>query len=317
MEVILSIVIGTMNRLPVLQKTLEALLGKIKVPYEIIVVDAGSTDDSLEYLHKLEGIILINDGELIGQAKSLNRVIQKLNSCYVCWLSDDNVVVEGMLDEAVRILDDDPDVGMVSLKVKDVFGHMSNMPYIGGIWSGILNCNQGMLPTRLMQELGGFDEEFRDYGIDIDLTTRVLLAGYKVVFTKKVAIYHYRDFETKTWIDMDARKERLQKAQGKFERKYPFLKKRKKRFSKFFNTIKSRSLSGIQWVYKLTEKRRIYLERWLFVNEKDWQNVILGRYISIWDFLMNFGRPYYLVQRISARDLARFISERDSDPKGH
>lgn len=302
MEATLSILIGTMNRLPILKKTLEALAGGVKVPHEIIVIDAGSTDGTLEYLRHLKGVTLVNDGRLIGQAKSLNRVIRNLNSRFMCWLSDDNVVVEGMLDEAVQVLQNDIQVGLVSLKVMDVTGHFSDvLPYIGGIWSGILNCNQGMLPTRLMQELGGFDEEFRDYGIDIDLTTRVLLAGYKVVFTKKIAIQHYRDYETNTWIDMDARKERLKKAQVMFGNKYPFLKKKSStRLSKFINGNKARLLSSIYWIYKQAAERHIPLGQWLGVNERDWQNIFFCRYVSAWDFLLNFRKPYYLVQKIPA-----------------
>lgn len=310
MEVTLSILIGTMNRLPILKKTLEALVGGVKVPHEIIVIDAGSTDGTLDYLRQFKGITLVNDGQLMGQAKSLNRVIQKLNSRFMCWLSDDNVVVEGMLDEAVRILQNDPHVGMVSLKVRDVTGHFSDvLPYVGGIWSGILNCNQGVLPTQLMQEFGGFDEEFRDYGIDIDLTTRVLLTGHKVVFTKKVAIQHYRDYETNTWIDPEARKERLKKAQVMYENKYPFLKKRRTRVSKFINGIKSRLLSVIYVIYKWMKERDFSLEQLIGINERDWQNVFLSRYISRWDFLLNIWKPYYLVQKIPAHKLARFAKE--------
>lgn len=300
MEATLSILIGTMNRLPILKKTLEALAGGVKAPHEIIVIDAGSTDGTLEYLRQLNGITLVNDGRLIGQAKSLNRVIRSLNSRFMCWLSDDNVVIEGMLDEAIQVLQNDIQVGMVSLKVMDITGHFSDvLPYIGGIWSGILNCNQGMLSTRLMQELGGFDEEFRDYGIDIDLTARVLLAGYKVVFTKKVAIHHYRDYETNTWIDMDARKERLKMAQVMFVNKYPFLKKKSStRLSKFINGNKARLLSSINWIYKQATKHRIPLAKWLGVNERDWQNIFFCRYVSTWDFFLNFRKPYYLVQKL-------------------
>jgi GT2 family glycosyltransferase len=42
------------------------------------------------------------------------------------------------------------------------------------------------------------DEQFCDYGIDSDLTTRILLEGYKVVYTKRAAIHHLRDHDTKS-----------------------------------------------------------------------------------------------------------------------
>lgn len=308
MEPILSILIGTINRLPVLKKTLDALVGRVKVQHEIIIIDAGSTDGTLDYLRQLDKITLISDGERVGQAASLNRVIKNLNSHYICWLSDDNVVMNDVLDEAVNILEADSQIGMVGLKVKDMTGHLSNLPYIGGVWAGILNCNQGMLPTSLMQSLGGFDEELRDYGIDIDLTTRVLLEGYKVVFTKRVAIQHYRDYETNTWIDPDTRKERLRDSRELFNRKYVALVEIGQR--KKFKGKNSPFIPLIFSLYRMAGRRNISLEKLLGVNERDWRNVFSGAHISVWDFLINWGKSYYLAQKISLRDLEKISEEK-------
>lgn len=313
MEITLSILIGTMNRLPTLKKTLEALSGKVRIPHEIIVVDAGSTDGTLEYLRGLKGITLVEDGQPIGQAKSLNKIIKNLNSRYMCWLSDDNVVVDGMLDVAVDILMDDMEIGMVSLKVKDVTGAMTDLPYIGGIWSGILNCNQGMLATNLMKEIGGFDENFRDYGIDIDLTTQVLMAGYKVVFTKDIAIHHYRDHETNTWINTEERRLRLQEAQIKYEIKYPFLKIEDDHLLRFYLAIRNRLLSVSMHLYKLAKRLSIDVEYTSSINERDWSNLFSSRFISINDFRLGKNEPYYLVQKIRDSDLAYFVNYHKPD----
>jgi GT2 family glycosyltransferase len=186
-QITLSVVIGTYNRIDVLKQCLDSLIGKIQITNEIIVIDAGSTDGTLDYLEHLQGIRLVCDQVLLGQAKSLNQVFRSLKSKYVCWLSDDNIVINAMLDLAVRIMEENPKIGLVGLKVKDINGSNTSLPYLGGIWqSGVLTCNQGLLRTSLVQKLGGFDEEFRDYGIDGDLTTRVLLEGYKVVFRQVV-----------------------------------------------------------------------------------------------------------------------------------
>ena len=220
----LSVVIGTRNRLDILRRCLGALLGKIECSHEIVVADAGSTDGSLEYLRSLEGVTLAEDGELIGQAQSLNRVAKCLKGKYLCWLSDDNVVRPGMLDEAVGILENAPGIGMVSLKVKDVTGPHTEEAYMGGIWpSGVLNVNQGMLPLALYREVGGFDESFRDYGIDGDLTTKVLLAGYKVVFTRAVAVDHYRMHEGNSWVEPEERRKRIDAMRGRYAEKFPAL----------------------------------------------------------------------------------------------
>jgi glycosyltransferase involved in cell wall biosynthesis len=92
----LSVVIGTRNRLEILKTSLHAIVGKIKTHHEIIIVDAGSADGTIEYLNRLDEVKLICDGKPIGQAQSLNRIFRTLNTKYVCWLSDDNVFQPGV-----------------------------------------------------------------------------------------------------------------------------------------------------------------------------------------------------------------------------
>jgi len=235
--------------------------------------------------------------------------------------------------------------------------------------------------VQLLKKLGGFDEEFRDYGVDIDLTTRVLLEGYKVVLTKNIAVYHLRDHETTSWTDSGGRKQKMERAQKLYRQKFKALleseygghyDKYERRDSPELQGIYSyydecRKLERVQKLYRqkleeihawYNERRKLYrqklkkihawyyerrkLERvqklhrqkleeihawynerrkkydiawfellkkdWriLFVAfgrgrgliEKDWRNLLMARFVSRWDFLLNFMRPYYLVQRI-------------------
>lgn len=297
MEVLdLSILIGTYNRVDHLRRTLEALIGKIAVPHEIVVIDAGSTDGTLDYLQQLIGVRVIQEGERIGQARSLNRVFKSLKSRYICWLSDDNVVIDGMLDVAVSILKKDASIGMVALKVKDVTGPHVDSAYLGSVWtSGVLNCNQGMLPTTLLQKLGGFNEEFRDYGIDADLTTRVLLEGYKVVYTKKVTIHHFRDHESDSWISKDARNRRLEMARDLYNHEYQFLLNYRRPRVKFIPHMFAKGLSyGLDVLKRFMNNNQVL--SWVAAALRDWQNVYRGRFISPWDMIRTIGRPYHLVQ---------------------
>ena len=312
-HVTLSIIVGTYNRLALLKKCLEALGKGVRVDREIIVVDAGSTDGTLEYLQQCPTIRLVRDEGLIGQAKSLNRVFAMLNSDFVCWLSDDNIILDGALDSAVDILQHHSSIGMVALKVKDITGAYTRAPYLGGIWeTGILNCNQGMLPTRLLRQLGGFDEKFRDYGIDADLTTRVLLAGYQVVYTKRVAIHHYRDHETDNWITKSNREQRLQSARDLYRSRYAPLLIPQKTFSSVENSNFKKFVSKFLLYlkgkvvkhYKILARHLKFsldesiVNHWLGPFFRDWYNVSHGRFISRWDLFLNLHRPYYLVQQI-------------------
>lgn len=297
---LLSIVIGTYNRIDVLQQCLDSLIGRVKAPHEIIVIDAGSRDGTLAYLQQLPNIRLVCDEGLLGQAKSLNRVFRSLKSRYVCWLSDDNLVQPGMLDQAVSILEHNPKIGMVSLKVKDISGPFAGEEYVGGIWpTGVLNCNQGMLPIDLLNKIGGFDEQFRDYGIDSDLTTRVLLEGYKVVYTKGVAIHHLRDHNTDSWVDSHGRKQKMESAGELYGRKFEALI-RSQTGGVYNQTERENSLllkTILLW-YRRTRRLGISIQKWTGLSERDWRNLFTARFISKWDFLINATQCYYLVQSI-------------------
>ena len=303
-EVELAIVIGTRNRKEILVKCLQAIIGKIKVSHQIIVIDAGSTDGTIEYLKKIREIDLICDGKPIGQAKSYNRVFPLLKSRYIGWISDDNVVQPGILDTAIKILQRNHRIGMVALKVKDVAGSYTGPPYNAGIYdTGILNCNQGVIRSDLFRKVGYFDESFKNYGIDPDLTTKVLLAGARVVHTKAVAIHHFRDHDAAdSAISKDERIKSKEPYKKKYYTKYSYLLK-----MSFIEKYKMRA-KKIFWRYikkidKRLQKRGLSIEMITGKNMKDWENLTKTRHISLLDICYNRKKPYYLEQHISKKIL--------------
>jgi GT2 family glycosyltransferase len=316
-EVTLSVVIGTCNRQNLLRQCLNSLIGKIQASHEIIVVDAGSTDGTLEYLEGLSEVRLVQDGKPIGQARSLNQVFRALNSTYICWLSDDNIALNGMLDQAVSILEQNSDIGMVALKVKDVLGPFIDEPYIGGILptTDILNCNQGMIRTQLLRQVGYFDETLRDYGIDSDLTTKVLLQGYKVVYTKEVAIHHYRDHDNAPGaIDSEERCRRQETGIEQYKSKYKGLielnwqdRVNRKLSLWIWWWIKS-FCKGLKLKTSFFSLRFILFiqpeqEKQFFWNYhiRDWKNILKCPFISNFDLFYNRNHSFYLVQQIPKR----------------
>jgi GT2 family glycosyltransferase len=304
MDSILSVVIGTRNRKNILEKCLEALIGKIKTTHQIIVIDAGSTDGTIEYLKSVKAIQLFCDGKPIGQAQSYNRVFPLLKSQFICWISDDNVVQPGILDTAVNILEQNPRIGMVALKVKDVAGPHTGPPYTGGIYdTGILNCNQGMIRSDLFRKIGYFDESFKNYGIDPDLTTKVLLAGARVVYTKDVAIHHFRDHDAEdSAISKTERTQSKAPYKQKYYAKYSFLLD--------IGILERCKIQAkkILWRYikklnKRLQKRGLHIEMITGKNMKDWENLTKTRYIPILDIFYNRNNPYYLEQHLPKRFL--------------
>jgi len=217
----ITVLIGTCNRLELLERCLESVLAEGRDFVSVLVIDAGSTDGTRAFLESRHDISTVFETERRGQAWALNRAAEKSETGYLCWLSDDNVLRPGALRHAVQVLDRDSTIGLVSLKVRDATGPSAHLPFIGAVGStGVLNCNQGVVRGGLFRELGGFDEKLRDYFIDNDLTTRVLLAGSDVVFTKEVAIDHFRQHEEDSWIGAKERKGRIALNKRLYEAKY-------------------------------------------------------------------------------------------------
>jgi len=307
----ISIVVGTFNRLASLQRAIASICKETTRSFCIHVTDAGSTDGTLAYLESVrsERVVAHFVGERVGQAKAYNDVFRTLTTPYVCWLSDDNEVVNASLDEAARILDERRDFGMVGLKVKDTQGPFAHAPYIGGVSPiGVLNVNQGMLRTSLLQSLGGFSEEFRDYGIDPDLTTRVLLSGYGIAYTRQVALLHYRDWGASK--DSPEYKEKM-------SRQKRYLELYKTKYAHLVQDDLAWSLKrqlGRAFRHAVSKEVLSSSKTFLGGCARDWNNALSARFISPLDPIRSKNRPYHLVQKLDKGALVRRREEQPQSP---
>jgi GT2 family glycosyltransferase len=287
----LSVVLGTLNRLDSLKRCIESIVAETRTPTVVYVTDAGSTDGTVEYLQSIasDRLVPLLVGKRLGQAKAYNDVFATVQTEYVVWISDDNEVVNHGLDLGVQALDANRKLGMVGIKVHDVEGPFVDAPYLGAVSTiGVLNVNQGMLRTKVIQGLGGFSERFRDYGIDPDLTARVLFSGWQVGYTREVGLHHYRD-----WSDTpkpgSAQFERQREYTALYAQKWGtyapadrLWRLRKRAWDLF------RKRTGMQ----INSHRRI-----LGLNGRDWCNVLSARYVSLLDPVLTRSQPYHLVQR--------------------
>lgn len=290
----LSIVVGTLNRRALLEKCLASIFDQTRAEVCVYVTDAGSTDGTIDYLKGLASDRLhpIFEGRKQGQAKAYNDVFKGISTPYVCWLSDDNEVVNHGLDIALDILRANPAIGMVGLKVKDQEGPFVKAPYIGGVSpAGILNVNQGLLRTEVLQEAGGFSEVFGLYGIDPDLTAKVLHSGHDIVYTRAVAIHHHRSWETDPASPAFAA---LKSHHEKFKRLYDAKYGHLGRFDLAWHVKR-----GTWWLIRKALGKRYSIHgtrSFLGYIARDWSNVLAARHISLFDLCRCGGDPFYLRQ---------------------
>jgi GT2 family glycosyltransferase len=297
----LSVVLGTFNRLASLKRCLDSLLAETRTPMVVYVADAGSTDGTQDYLRSLADprIRPRLAGRKLGQARAYNEVFREVTTPYVAWLSDDNQVVDSGLDAAVRILDRVSSIGMVALKTKDVQGPFLGSVYLGGVSEiGVLNVNQGLLRTEILRQVGYFSETFGFYGIDPDLTAKVLFSGHDIAYTRQVALHHYRD-----WPDQEGTPEHAELARHHalslelYRRKWAAMadgdglwRARRRIWGWFKRRMKRR--------YDENSTRPVLGGLW-----RDWNNVLLARHISLVDPWLSSGRDFHLRQHARRRPL--------------
>jgi len=291
----LVILVATYNRLESLRRAIDSIIVGTCCSHEIIVIDGGSTDGTIEFLRAHTEITPVFQGKLIGQARACNQVWRQIESKYTCWLSDDTELVPGSLDLAVDILEKNSRIGMVGLKMVDTVARGKFKSYGGAVSEyGILNCNHGVMPTSLLRSVGYFNEDYRTYTIDPDLTASILSAGRAVVFTKQVGVHHHRAVLGEE--QQRKRKRELLNNLTIYREKFKFLKASSYLSTGWRRVIRKAFIALLFFRY--------FQKTTLFgLVKRDRINLLRGRFIRLSDPLENLFHPYYLAQRIPRKFL--------------
>ncbi len=210
-----SVVIVNWNGKHFLEKCLQSLTEQTFTDYEVVIVDNGSTDGSVEWL-RAQGPgtfkVLENKANL-GFAEGNNQGIRLGDGEYVVLINNDTVLHKDFLLELVGAVDGRPDVGMCASKILVYDDHrlidaVGQLLYFDGLnrQQGHLERDEGqyehdmeiLFPAgcgslyrrAMLDQIGLFDEAFFAYGEDTDLGLRGRLAGWKCLYSHRAVIYH-------------------------------------------------------------------------------------------------------------------------------
>lgn len=299
----LVILVATFNRISSLKKMLNSIRTETSTPHEIIVIDGGSSDGTVPYLKSQKKLTPIFQGKLIGASRCYNRVWRKINCKYTIALSDDEEVINQSLDKAVEIMEKNPDIGMVGLKMKETKGPWKNKAYMGALSEyGILNCNHGLVRYSLLKSVGFFNEGYYNYSVDPDLTASILSTGNLTVMTKKIGLLHHRAMGnnvTEKRAQTIIKKSMNGRNNSKiYFDKFNYLEKQSKSFARLDFYLK------YFFSYPLLIGTKI-ISGSLGRLFQDSINTIRGDFISPLDMLINIHKPYHLVQKIPQKLLSR------------
>lgn len=146
----LSVVFGTMNRLEYLKPCLDSVRASARdVVSEVIVVDGGSADGTLEFLRAQKDVTLIAQGERLGAVRAFCAGFRAATGEYVANLNDDILVVGDTLKRACDYLDAHPKCGQVAIP----FGDGNSIP------------KTQIIPNRYAEQIGGRNLPYANFGV--------------------------------------------------------------------------------------------------------------------------------------------------------
>jgi GT2 family glycosyltransferase len=212
---LITVVIVNWNRKNLLRACLRSLAAQQNVVFETIVVDNGSTDGSADLAEREFGAVVIRNPENRGFCAANNQGIAAARGEFVALLNNDAEAEPVWLAELQRACASAPGIGMAASKVL-VWEDPSRIDKVGhlifpdgqnrGRGTGALDDGRfdreeevlwpdgcaAMYRKQMLDEIGGFDEDFFAYGDDAELGLRARIAGWKCVYAPRAVVRHHR-----------------------------------------------------------------------------------------------------------------------------
>lgn len=208
-----SIIILTYNKAEHTHACLESILAHSDIPYEVIVVDNGSTDSTRELLGRMPGLRVEYNGENAGFIRGCNQGAAMARAPYLLFLNNDTFVTPGWLSTLIRTIDSAPGCGVLGCRLVYPNGSLQEAGSI--IWSDgscmgygrgddpdlpqynyareVDYCSGACLLTRseLFGKAGGFDSLYLPaYYEETDYCMKVRESGYTVLYEPKATVFH-------------------------------------------------------------------------------------------------------------------------------
>jgi glycosyltransferase involved in cell wall biosynthesis len=196
-----SNVVPSYNQGAFLGATIRSLLDQKYPDLEIIVIDGGSSDNSVDvirqYADKLKYWVSEKDK---GQSEAINKGFRMATGRYVNWLCSDDILLEDALIKLVSFMEGNPEIDCVFGNVKTINGNgdlidaRREIPYDHLIT--VYSMNHSLQPTALykreMLDKVGLLDEGLQYSMDHDLFLRMDAAGCRFGYVNEfIAGYRY------------------------------------------------------------------------------------------------------------------------------
>lgn len=182
---------------------------------EVIIIDNGSGDASLDYLKNNAfdfPLVLIENSENLGFAPAVNQGIKKAKNELIFSINNDTEVKKGSIKALMDLITSSEDIFSVQAKMlqydnKDLIDDVgdeynllawtkktgenhpsSEFEEVNEIFSSCAGA--AMYKKSVLMELGLFDDNFFAYMEDVDLAIRSRISGYRNLLCPQAIVYH-------------------------------------------------------------------------------------------------------------------------------
>ncbi|MBU4490789.1 MAG: glycosyltransferase [Actinobacteria bacterium] len=269
-----SVIVLSWNGLEVTRDCLRTLLGRTSHPsFDVVVVDNGSTDGTLEYLRAVTGITLIENGRNLGFVGGNNVGIRATGGDVLLLNNDTEIIQDNWLERMQELAYSSEDIGLVGCRLMNASGNLVHagtyMP-LPSFWGQEYPGNErdigqyaddreveGVIAAcmyikrRVIDTIGPLDEEFFSYFEDTDYCLKAGRAGYRVFCCGRATVKHLENASTDlNRMDFSGTfKQSREKFIGKWKDHYDSLYTRKLTWRSFITTggLYSRESRKLLW----------------------------------------------------------------------
>ena len=204
--VVISVIVCTLNRAEQLRRCIDAFRKvETKRPWELIVVDNGSTDGTAEFLKSQKHLTYVRE-ERRGLPKAQNAGLRVAGGDIVSFTDDDCYVTPNYIEALRSAFDYNPHVDFVSGRIllfdpedKPITINTGTEPKVYPAYSymppgEVQGCNMAFRRSAI-DRVGGFDE-YLPSAADVGIVADVLQSGGAGIFDPNIVIYHHHGRKT-------------------------------------------------------------------------------------------------------------------------
>jgi len=184
---LVSIVTPSFNQGAFLQETIGSVLAQTYQPIEYLVIDGGSTDNSVEIIRSYAPRLAywVSEPDR-GQSHAINKGLHRSTGTIIGWLNSDDTLMPGAVARVVEAMQESPMVIHGSVRLIDAHSKVIARPKLAKrdqefsmrtiIGEGLVNQPGSFWNRAAMEQAGVLDEDL-NYIMDYELWVRMALAG--------------------------------------------------------------------------------------------------------------------------------------------